>query len=609
MVKEAVPRWIGQMPRFFGEMFESELTALRRYMDESGVLGGLWRGFADILRAIPRALSDTWQGLQDVTGLDLSGTLFPWLRQFMADNLGSLFSYIQQVFSAAFGSEIDALRRYIGESGIIGGLWRGTLDAMRGLADGLTGMGRDAIRFLRLDYDEGIFSEQRQYLASIASSLIERMAGVFGGAFESEITALAGYISESGILGGLWRASGDVVRGLVRGIQGLWREFEDATGIHLSSLVRFLDTLLENWWSLFKHVFSALADTFGPPLAALRQYMRESGALGGLWRGLEDVIRGLGVGLREMWRDVEEFTGIDLSGMVRKAVEWLGGIGNKIGEGIAWLFKKVAPQLWESAKNAGSALAKSLGAMAGPLGEVFLALVQAAEPLKPVWDVLGKLLQMLANVIGHLLLPVFKALWPIIKAFGVVLMTVAAIVGDIWNSIVGFFENALRWLSERTILGYRPFAELGKTADWLAGIKMDTGSMYKERDDLLKLELDGKGDKDGKDDSRRAGLQVTRMTGETRDVFIELLRPLNALSILAGLFDNVLQRLDAILDSLRGMARSASFEVSEAVITILRADIVVQSAGTVALQGPVTLNLPRQDLNAQATAAMRAGGV
>jgi hypothetical protein len=293
--------------------------------------------------------------------------------------------------------------------------------------------------------------------------------------------------------------------------------------------------------------------------------------------------------------------------MVRKAVEWLGGIGNKIGEGIAWLFKKVAPQLWESAKNAGSALIKSLGAMAGPLGEVFLALVQAAEPLKPVWDVLGKLLQMLANVIGHLLLPVFKALWPIIKAFGVVLMTVAAVIGDIWNGVVGFFERTFRWIAGLRILGARPFAGLEKTADWFEGLKMDTADMYKTRDELSRLKI-GESEED-KTSARRAGTQVTRMTGETRDVFIELLRPLNALSIMPGLFDNVLQRLDAILDSLRGMARGLSCEVNEAVITILRADIVVQSAGTVALQGPVTLNLPRQDLNAQATAAMRAGGV
>lgn len=458
---------------------------------------------------------------------------------------------------------------------------------MRYLGESLSSMAGAAMRFLRLDYDEGLFSDQRQYLSGVLASLIERMAGIFGGVFESEIMAFAGYIRESGILGGIWRATKDVVSGLARGLQSLWEKLEDATGLHLSSLVHFFDFLLENWWSLFKRIFNVSADMFGPPLAALKQYMEESGVLVGLWRGVKDVVVGLAAGFASVWRDIEELTGFRLSAVVEVLVGWAKEIATAIGDKLKWLWDKVLPHLWESAKALGSALAQSLVAIVGPLGDVFLKLAEASEPLQTVWKLLGEMFQALANVVGELLLPVFKLLWPVLRGFAWVVAEVALIIGSAWNALAWAINRMLGWL--------------GVNIEY-----MDTAAIKESRNQIGGIAFPDPDDSSGKG---KAGLQVMRMTGETRDVFVELLRPLTTLNIMPGLFDNVLQRLDAILDTLRGVARGVGFEVNEAVITIMRADIVVQSAGTVALQGPVTLNLPKQDLDAQATAAMRAGGV
>lgn len=221
-----------------------------------------------------------------------------------------------------------------------------------------------------------------------------------------------------------------------------------------------------------------------------------------------------------------------------------------------------------------------LQAAAGPLAAIFLELVKAAEPLKPVWDAMGKVFKLLADIVGMMILPIFKALWPVIKGFGWVMAEVALIIGKAWNALV--------WLIDQI-----PFIDM-------SAYYMNTDDIEKKRDEIGAMQYPG--DSSGSS-SGKAGTQVMNMTGETRDVFVELLRPLTNLNILPGLFDNMLQRLDAIVEMLRGL-QSMVLEIPEAAITIMRATITVQSADAVYVTGPIQGG---SDLGMNAMTAARVG--
>ncbi len=274
-------------------------------------------------------------------------------------------------------------------------------------------------------------------------------------------------------------------------------------------------------------------------------------------------------------------TGIDLTDILGDLFEKIStttaSVWDRLKEDVFPAVRETAPQLFETLKG-------TFGEMAGPLGEIFLALLQASEPLSQIWNQLGEVFQILADVIGHLLLPVFEMLWPAIKRWAWVFTEAALIVGWIWNALAGLVNTLVGWMGVRIST-------------------MDLDALVGLRDRINEMEF-----KTEKEETGRAGTQVTRMTGDTRNVFVELLRPLNSLAVMPSLFDSLLQRFDWIISTMADLGRGIAVNVAQATVSILQADIIVQSAGSVVFDGPVILNVPQNNIGPRITASLRGGG-
>lgn len=190
-------------------------------------------------------------------------------------------------------------------------------------------------------------------------------------------------------------------------------------------------------------------------------------------------------------------------------------------------------------------VALALGGLLEPLIPVIHELRAAFEPilqaLYPVFRAFGNIIAQIVRalvpffvVIAQMLLPVLRALFPVFKLIGEIILTVLAFVGEAWN----LFANAINWL-------------LG----WL-GVNLptiDVGKIYEARNKLSQTELPPEDTQEelpkGEDEGAR-GYQISQITGPTRDFFAELLRPIGALNILPGLFDNLTRAVYAVRDLL-----------------------------------------------------------
>ncbi len=333
---------------------------------------------------------------------------------------------------------------------------------------------------------------------------------------------------------------------------------------------------------------------------------------------------------------------------------------------------------------------KFLGDAAAPVAGIFDELLKASEPLKKVWDTLGRLFQALANVVGDLLLPIFKMLWPVLKGFAWIVAEAALAIGKVWNGIINVFQSIFQWLANLNIFGWRPFAGLQSAADAFGSIKIDTDSIREARDEIGRLTFEeitagfadslrsafksafsetslveaiqgfskslqqtvrdaivngfmesaamkplfdrlsaaisaamadgimsasewaniqglsepikeqmqrlwemlkdlGLTEKKSGGGGGSAGLQVTRLTGESRQLFVDIFRPITQLP---AHFERIYNRVNEALSRIEPMLQSVSINVQEATVTILRADVLIQSAQSVTLAGPVTLHVP-----------------
>src|SRR5690606_15721026 len=153
-------------------------------------------------------------------------------------------------------------------------------------------------------------------------------------------------------------------------------------------------------------------------------------------------------------------------------------IAMMIGRGLAWLKEQGAAageQLRQFSATVGQALT--------PVGILTSLLNALSEPV----EALLVPITMVVSALAQALLPVFKATFPVIKTFGVLLLTVLQGVSTVWNAIVGTIGGIFKALSQISILGLRPLKFLEGTANFFLGLQVDTKALADAQKELRDL--------------------------------------------------------------------------------------------------------------------------
>src|SRR5690606_11028236 len=127
----------------------------------------------------------------------------------------------------------------------------------------------------------------------------------------------------------------------------------------------------------------------------------------------------------------------------------------------------------------GSSIAQALT----PIGMLTMLLDMLGEPVQA----LLMPITMVVSALATALLPVFKTTFPIIKTFGVMLLTVIQGISTVWNAIVGTLGNVFKSLSQISILGMRPLKFLEGTANFFLGLQVDTKALADAQKELRDL--------------------------------------------------------------------------------------------------------------------------
>src|SRR5690606_12545734 len=119
-------------------------------------------------------------------------------------------------------------------------------------------------------------------------------------------------------------------------------------------------------------------------------------------------------------------------------------IAAMIGRSLEWL------------REQGKAAGESLRMFGGQILQAFTIVGLVTMLLDQLREPMQALLVPITMVVAALatgLLPVFKTTFPIIKTFGVMLLTVIQGISTVWNAIVGTIGNIFKSLSQISILG------------------------------------------------------------------------------------------------------------------------------------------------------------
>jgi len=172
-----------------------------------------------------------------------------------------------------------------------------------------------------------------------------------------------------------------------------------------------------------------------------------------------------------------------------------------------------------------------VGAIANVLAPVFDALGAVAEALAPAFEVLGKILTIYLTPAFKVLGFVLKGLAKVIETIGNAFVKIINFVIDAINK-VNPFRDIPRIQEARARIGLQPIDEPQGT------LEQDAAREERQRQER---------------GEPTRGIQVSRITGPTRDVFVQLLRPLRQLDTT---FPAMLDELKNIGETLRGNMRA-----------------------------------------------------
>src|SRR5690606_14777705 len=149
---------------------------------------------------------------------------------------------------------------------------------------------------------------------------------------------------------------------------------------------------------------------------------------------------------------------------IGNALSWLKDQGRAAGESLAAFGANILHAL------------TPVGILTTLLNELTLPVAALLMPIT-----------MVVSALATALLPVFKATFPIIKTFGVLLLTVLQGIATVWNDIVGALGNIFKALSKISILGLRPLKFLEGVGNFFLGLQVDTKALSEAQKELRDL--------------------------------------------------------------------------------------------------------------------------
>ena len=138
--------------------------------------------------------------------------------------------------------------------------------------------------------------------------------------------------------------------------------------------------------------------------------------------------------------------GINFGGIGEKVGNVFSDISSKLGSfiGEAGVFLSVIMPMLEQSKHFDKVMG-TLARIMEPVVEIFGLILEALYPyIRVIEMVLVPLLKLQAMILETLILPVFKALFPVIKLFGVVILS----VGELIANVVGIFSHRAREVAD-----------------------------------------------------------------------------------------------------------------------------------------------------------------
>lgn len=141
------------------------------------------------------------------------------------------------------------------------------------------------------------------------------------------------------------------------------------------------------------------------------------------------------------------------------------------------------------------AAAQLASTLIGALQPVIMSIASAIGALlvavAPIIQILGAALApvfgVLAVIVETLLVPALKVLFPVLKVFGLILGSVAWVIGQIWNGLISVLQAIFRALGNISIFGWKPLGFLNDWANSLEQAKMDTDSIARSLTELAGL--------------------------------------------------------------------------------------------------------------------------
>ena len=122
------------------------------------------------------------------------------------------------------------------------------------------------------------------------------------------------------------------------------------------------------------------------------------------------------------------------------------------------------------------------------------ALGMMLEPLLPIAYTLGVILQPIFEALGNILsavfMPILAALFPALKVLGIAMLTVAKVIGYVWNGIIEAFAKVFDALGNISILGAKPLAFMKDWARSFRQVKVDTDGLGDAIETLTDLTWD-----------------------------------------------------------------------------------------------------------------------
>jgi hypothetical protein len=175
----------------------------------------------------------------------------------------------------------------------------------------------------------------------------------------------------------------------------------------------------------------------------------------------------------------------------KAVVDTLNGILQVVADALGALLKPLLPLV-----GAIGLLVTALLPLLDGVGQLVAAAIEPLVPLlvvlstvltglMPIITILQKAFMMITNPLVMLGGPVLRAVFEVLQFVGIIILTVAKALGDVWNGIISAVQAVFDSLASISVLGVKPLGFLAGWSDSLESAKVDTEAMAKA---LMELE-------------------------------------------------------------------------------------------------------------------------